>query len=138
MFRLSSKADYGLIFLSNLVPRDARDKPKSDSNRPVSVSSIAKKYKIPAKFLSQIALDLKKAGIISAKEGVSGGYRLIKKPAQIKLTDVLKVLDGDLVVGRCMEDDHECVCGAGDMFKDMKESMEKVIGKKTVADLVWS
>ncbi len=126
MFRLSQKADYGLILLSNL----------SKSKLPLSVSKVAKKHEIPTKFLSQIATELKKAGMIKAKEGATGGFTLAKKPKDIRLLDVLKLLDGELVEGKCFEDDHECTCGAGDMWKDVKEQLEATIGQKTVADLV--
>lgn len=126
MFRLSQKSDYGLILLSNLLK----------SKRLVSISSVAKKNKISPKFLSQVAGELKRAGIISSKEGVSGGYMLAKKPEQIKILDVLKTLDGELVVGECFEEDHECKCGAKKMWMEMKRDLEKSFGKKTVADLV--
>ena len=126
MFRLSTKADYGLILLSNL----------SRSKKLTSISSVAKKNKISAKFLSQIAADLKHAGILVSKEGMSGGYSLAKKPKDIKLLDVLQILDGELVEGKCFEEGHECICGAGDMWADMKEQINETLGKKTVADLV--
>ncbi|MEK9146772.1 MAG: Rrf2 family transcriptional regulator [Patescibacteria group bacterium] len=126
MFRLSTRADYGLILLSNLA----------HSNKLVSVSSVAKKNKISPKFLSQIAQELKRAGIITAKEGVSGGYTLAKDPKKINLLEVLKVLEGDLLVGECFEENHECVCGAEGMFAEMREQIEATIGRKTVADLV--
>jgi len=126
MFRLSQKADYGLILLSTL--RAAK--------KPISVSQIATKHKISPKFLAQIALDLKKAGYLISKEGVSGGYTLAKKANEIKILDILKSLDGELVEGKCFEDGHECSCGAGEMWGDVKRQMEETIGKKTVADLV--
>ena len=116
-----------MILLSSL--RQAQGKPSP-------ISKIAAKHKISSKFLSQIAQELKKAGILVSKEGVSGGYSLAKSAEQIKLLDVLKVLDGELVEGKCFEDDHECTCGAGEMWNEMKEQMEATIGKKTVADLV--
>lgn len=125
MFRLSQKADYGLILLSNLLK----------SKSPISVAQIAKKNQISTKFLSQIAGELKRAGMLTSREGVSGGYVLAKKPEQIKILDVLKTLDGELVEGKCFENEHECVCGAGDMWQDMKQQLEATIGKKTVADL---
>lgn len=126
MFRLSQKADYGLILLSNL----------SKSKTPLSVSKIATKNEIPAKFLSQIATELKRAGMIKSKEGVTGGFTLAKKATDIKLLDVLKLLDGELVVGECFEDDHECHCGGKAMWQDLKKQLEETIGSKTVADLV--
>lgn len=145
MFRLSTKADYGLILLSSVAKLHSRSEAKASAGshsgsvsggKFVSISSIAKKNQISPKFLSQIAQELKKAGILISKEGITGGYSLAKKADDIKLLDVLKVLDGELVEGKCFEDGHECVCGAGDMWVDMKEQMVATIDKKTVADLV--
>lgn len=126
MFRLSQKSDYGLILLSSI----ARAKSL------ISIATIARKHKLSSKFLSNIAQELKQAGILSAKEGVSGGYQLAKSAKQIKILDVLMALDGGLVKGDCFEDDHECECGAKEMWMEMKEQMEATIGKKTIADLV--
>lgn len=147
MFRLSTKADYGLILLSSLsrVQTHFRGEVEATTGlHPggvrelhsfVSIASIAKKNQISAKFLSQIASELKRAGILASKEGVSGGYILAKSADKIKILDVLKVLDGELVEGKCFEDGHECSCGAGDMWADVKAQMEETIGRKTVADL---
>lgn len=129
MFRLSTKADYGLILLSNLASRSARGKL-------IPVSKIATQNKISPKFLSQIAQELKVAGILASKEGVSGGYTLAKDPKKIKILDVLKVLDGDIVAGECFDDDHECHCGGKGMWMQMRDEMSELLGKKTVADLV--
>ncbi len=148
MFRLSQKSDYGLILLSSLssVQTHPRGEFKATSgshtggvqrlNQFVSIASIAKKNQISPKFLSQIAAELKNAGILTSREGKSGGYTLAKSANKIKLLDVLKVLDGELVEGKCFEEGHECACGAGDMWAEMKAQMEETIGKKTVADLV--
>lgn len=145
MFRLSQKADYGLILLSAIAKTHPRGEVRAASRlhpggvartKFVSIAQIAKKNQISTKFLSQIAGELKRAGVLSSKEGVSGGYVLAKSPEKIKILDVLKTLDGELVEGKCFEDDHECVCGAGEMWAEMREQMEETIGKKTVADLV--
>ncbi len=135
MFKLSQKSDYGLILLSHFASSSTKAT-DDKSSKYVSISVIANEKKLSPKFLSQIAAELKKAGILASREGKSGGYALAKSANEIKLLDVLKVLDGDLVEGKCFEDDHECVCGAKDMWVDMKAQLEETIGKKTVADLV--
>jgi len=126
MFRLSQRADYGLMLLSSLAR----------SKKLIPISAIAQKNQISPKFLSQVANELKKAGILSSKEGISGGYTLARESDEIKLLDVLKVLEGDLIEGKCFEEGHECTCGAGEMWQQMKKQMEATLGKKTVADLV--
>ena len=131
MFRLSQKADYGLILLSS-VAKAMEDK----SNHFISVSSVASKHKISSKFLSRVAQELKRAGILSAKEGVSGGYILSKNPKDIKILDILQILEGDLIEGKCFDENHECKCGARDIFIDFKKQMQATFGKKTVADLL--
>jgi len=165
MFRLSQKSDYGLMLLASLrgtgsvsgfsLPAGARSNSKHKSSgksvvdlravgnpssaatgKAISIASIAKKNKISAKFLAQVANELKKAGIVIAKEGANGGYTLAKPAKEIKVLDVLTVLDGGLVKGECFEDGHECTCGAKDMWLLMKGQMEETLGKKTVADLV--
>lgn len=145
MFRLSQKADYGLILLSAIAKIHPRGEVRATSRlhpggvagaKFVSIAQIAKKNQISTKFLSQIAGELKRAGILISKEGASGGYVLAKKADEIRILDVLKTLDGELVVGECFEEDHECHCGGKDIWMDMKKQLEETIGKKTVADLV--
>ena len=132
MFKLSQKADYGLILLSNL----ARSSAQQNQDKPTPISQIAKRNKISAKFLSQVAQDLKKAGILKAKEGVSGGYNLAKKPNEIKIMDVLEILEGRFFEGRCFEEEGRCICGAGKIWREIKNQVTATIGQKSVADLV--
>ena len=126
MFRLSQRADYGLMLLSSLAR----------SKKLIPISAIAQKNQISPKFLPQVANELKRAGILTSKEGIAGGYSLAKSAGEIKLLDVLKVLEGELIEGKCFEEGHECTCGAGEMWQQMKKQMEATLGKKTVADLV--
>jgi Rrf2 family protein len=141
MFKLSQKADYGLILLSSFAAHDAKamrakkaSEDKSSSYLPIA--NVAEDNQIPPKFLSQIATELKKAGILTSKEGKNGGYKLGKSADKIKILDVLSVLDGELVEGKCFEEGHECVCGAGEMWEEVRDQLAVTMGNKTVADLV--
>ena len=145
MFRLSQKTDYGLILLSSLAKLHSGSEAKavlSSHSRSVtkgqfvSIASVASRNKLSPKFLSQIARELKGAGILKSKEGVSGGYNLAKKPKKIKIIDVLNVLEGKFFEGRCFEEEGRCICGANIIWKDMKNQVEAVLGGKSVADLI--
>ncbi len=125
MFRLSQRADYGLILLSKLASKEGR----------FSIAQIARENKISPRFLSQIASELKKAGLISSKEGVSGGYTLAKKPDKIRLSQVLKILEGDLVEGKCFEKGHKCSCGADKVWQQLEREIYATVASKTVADI---
>ncbi len=63
---------------------------------------IAKRQHIPVEFLEQILLELKHAGLLASRRGVSGGYILIKPPHQITLGQVIRLLDGPLAPISCV------------------------------------
>ena len=61
---------------------------------PMLIALLAKKEHIPKKFLESILLDLKNNGILSSKKGKGGGYFLAKRPDQIKLGTLMRILEG--------------------------------------------
>lgn len=62
--------------------------------KPVQIGDLSQKEHIPVKFLEQILLSLKKAGLLRSKRGAGGGYQLDRPPAQISLGDILELVDG--------------------------------------------
>ena len=67
----------------------------------VHISEIAERQDIPVKFLEQVLLKLKKAGFVMSKKGPNGGYRLIKKPGEINLKQVLEGIGGPFAPIEC-------------------------------------
>ncbi len=82
----SAKAEYACVAMLELAARYA-------DPRPVQLSIIADKHGISDRFLVQILLDLKRAGLVDSVRGAAGGYTLGRKPEEISLYDVLKVVD---------------------------------------------
>ncbi|MGH7232899.1 MAG: RrF2 family transcriptional regulator, partial [Nitrospiraceae bacterium] len=64
---------------------------------PVQSKGIAKRQAIPIRFLEQVLLAMKKAGIVDSLRGAQGGYRLSKLPEEISLADIVEALDGSLM-----------------------------------------
>ena len=62
--------------------------------KPVRLRSIAQRHGIPSRFLVQILLQLKAAGLVQSTRGAAGGYRLARDPAQVTLRDVTQILYG--------------------------------------------
>jgi len=85
--RISAKAEYACLAVIALAKRNQGDPP-------VPIREIAEAEGISAKFLTQILLRLKGAGLVVSTRGSSGGYRLARPPEEISLIDVLKVVDG--------------------------------------------
>ena len=82
----SAKAEYACIAMLELAAR------YGDPN-PARLADVADKHGIPKRFLVQILLDLKRAGLVASTRGAAGGYALARSPDEVTLFDVLKVVD---------------------------------------------
>src|SRR5215467_9303381 len=92
--RLSKKSEYGLRALLELTLAYG----KTSLQR----HDIADRQHIPVEFLEQILLALKRAGLLTSRRGMKGGYSLIKSPEDITLGQVIRVLDGPLAPIGCV------------------------------------
>jgi Rrf2 family protein len=88
--KLSSKGRYGVRALFDIA--------FFNSGRPTQVKDIAERQGIPPRFLEQIFQDLKRARIVSSKRGPQGGYSLARKAEEIRLGDVVRALEGPVVL----------------------------------------
>ncbi|MBP9602001.1 MAG: Rrf2 family transcriptional regulator, partial [Lutibacter sp.] len=90
---LSKKTKYGLKALSYLA--------KKKQFEPVLISEISEAENISKKFLESILLILKKDGILSSKKGKGGGYFLVSHPKDIKLSTIIRLLEGPIAMLPC-------------------------------------
>src|SRR5476649_2902080 len=86
VMRLSAKAQYACVAMVDLACQ------YGDPN-PVHLKHIADKHGISQRFLVQILLQLKGAGLVDSTRGATGGYLLAKSPAQISLADIVHAID---------------------------------------------
>ena len=84
---ISAKLEYACIAVLELAAR-------FESNEPVRIRDIADAHGIPSRFLVQILLQLKGAGLVQSTRGATGGYWLAKSPEQISLAEVMAVIEG--------------------------------------------
>lgn len=83
---ISAKTEYACIAVLELATRH-------DSGEPVRIREIADAHGIPSRFLVQILLQLKSAGLVNSTRGASGGYQLARDPSEITLGEVMSVVD---------------------------------------------
>ncbi len=88
--RLPAKIEYAVKAVLELALR-------SESDRPVPLELIARTQQIPGKFLVQLLLRLKNAGVVETVRGVAGGYALAKHPSRITLADVFRAVDSQIL-----------------------------------------
>ncbi|HXX74640.1 MAG TPA: Rrf2 family transcriptional regulator [Nitrospiraceae bacterium] len=92
--KLSKKSEYGLRALLELTLAYG----KTSLQR----HDIADRQHIPVEFLEQILLALKRAGLLASRRGMKGGYQLIKRPEDITVGQVIRILDGPLAPISCV------------------------------------
>src|SRR6185369_17999141 len=86
---VSAKTEYACIAVLELAARHSRDEP-------VRIREIAEAHGVPSRFLVQILLQLKSAGLVQSIRGAAGGYQLAKEPDEITLLDVMTVVDAQM------------------------------------------
>ncbi|HLD70226.1 MAG TPA: Rrf2 family transcriptional regulator [Candidatus Omnitrophota bacterium] len=115
------------------------------SARPILISDLAKNGRIPKKFLELILLDLKNKRILDSKKGKGGGYLLAKRPDQIKLGEVLRILEGPLAplpclsvtaYRKCDECTNEATCNIRLIMKDIHDFQVRLLDNTTLQDMI--
>jgi len=110
----------------------------------IRIQDVASKENIPRRFLEQILNDLKTAGFVESRRGVSGGYRLARSPDQISLGEIVRHLEGDIGPVACANDTLQKHCSCPDaaccplrlVMREVRASMVKIFENTSIADLV--
>ncbi|MBM3402738.1 MAG: Rrf2 family transcriptional regulator [Bacteroidetes bacterium] len=112
---------------------------------PIQISRIAAEEHIPKKFLEQILLDLRNAGLLFSKKGSGGGYGLVKDPSEISVVQILRLTGGPVALlpcvslnfyQKCEECENEDTCGIRDAFVEVRDATLKILTETSIADLI--
>jgi len=136
--RLSKRGEYGLRAAIHLANAQ-----KHSPDLLVQIKDISVQEKIPIKYLEQILLALKNAGLLHSKMGVGGGYYLAKSPEHISLGQIIRVLDGPLAPIRCVSQmayepcgcPDEKTCGLRMVMGDVRDAIANILDQTTLADV---
>ncbi|NOQ44000.1 MAG: Rrf2 family transcriptional regulator, partial [Dehalococcoidia bacterium] len=107
---------------------------------PVQLKVIAQRQQISLHYLEHIVAPLIAAGLLRSTRGAYGGVSLGKPPQEIKLSEVIQVLEGSITPVECVDDPNVCsradVCATRDVWTDVKKAMAGVLESVTLQDLV--
>ncbi len=130
--KLSTRARYGTRALLDVALHYREG--------PVLLKDIAHRQEISLPYLEHLIAPLIVAGIIRSTRGARGGISLLKPPSEIKLSEVLDTLEGSIAPVGCISDPKVCSrsgsCAARDVWSELKEAMDGVLGSLTLQDLV--
>ncbi|WP_440133769.1 RrF2 family transcriptional regulator [Chitinophaga sancti] len=134
---LSKKTQYAFHALIHLA--------ENQDKGPILISEIAQEKNISIKFLENILLELKNAGILGSKKGKGGGYYLMKPPKEIALAKIIRLLDGAIALlpcvslnyyERCENCKDETVCGLNEVMSKVRDASLKILENKTLKDIL--
>ncbi len=134
--KLSKRSEYGLRALFDLAA--------SNHARPVPVQTLAKRNNIPHKFLEQIFLLLRNAGIVHSQAGANGGYTLGRPADAITLGEVIRILDGTIAPVSCVSQiayepctcPDENTCALRLAMQQVRDAIVAVVDHTTLADVI--
>jgi Rrf2 family protein len=132
---LTQKAQYAFRALTYLVNHYQQG--------PVLISDIAQKKHIPLKFLENILLQLKNAGILESKKGKGGGYYIKSDPAKTTIASIMRVVDGPIAMLPCVslyfyqkcKNCDERNCGLHGIMEEVRDASLNILERKTLAQL---
>ena len=134
---ISQRSRYALKALICLV--------RAGAGASLSTRLIASQENIPAAFLEQIMLDLKRAGFVRSRRGKDGGYFIDRDPAQLSLAQVLREIDGPVAplpclsktaYKRCEDCKVEQTCALRIVLAETYQAMLAVLEKRTLAEAI--
>ena len=137
--RLSKRGEYGLRAMITL----AEPAPKSDSPAMMQIRAISQREQISPKFLEQILLTLKNAGLLHSKMGIGGGYYLARPASEITLGQIFRVLDGPVAPIKCVSQmayepcgcPDEQACGLRLVMGDVRNAIADILDNTSLADV---
>jgi Rrf2 family cysteine metabolism transcriptional repressor len=107
---------------------------------PIELREIAKREDISLKYLEQVIVPLRTAGLVKSARGSKGGYSLAKHPSEIYLNDLVETLDGPLNLIECLGDPKVCQkvqsCITRDIWQEVSEAIDGVFRSVTLEDMV--
>jgi FeS assembly SUF system regulator len=129
MLKLTKKADYGLIALRHL----------GAARSSASAKDIADAYRIPLAMLSKILQSLARAGLLVSEQGTHGGYRLARDPRDITALEVIRTIDGPIILTHCFTEHANCdqsdLCPVREPLRKVHEGILRLLSSITILDM---
>lgn len=132
--KLTTRGHYGLMALAHLAI-------KFDQG-PIPLRVIASSENIPEQYLEQLFVDLRRAKLIVSIRGAKGGYKLARRPSEVRVGEAIRVLEGPIAPVDCLKDhepdccDKTSHCATKMVWERLKDSMVTVLDDLTLEDIV--
>lgn len=113
----------------------------SEDGKPLTTGTIAERQGISERYLDQIMIPLKRAGLVKSLRGAHGGYIIAKKAEDILAGDIIRALEGPIAPVDCVSENNpeDCkrsgICATKKLWSELRDSISKVLDSNTLYDL---
>ncbi len=130
--KLSTRSRYGTRMMLDLA--------QHYDEGPVQIGNIAKRQDISIKYLEQLIIPLKKSDYIKSVRGPRGGHMLAKHPDDITVGEIVRILEGDISLSRCIENPEVCnradTCLTREIWETATKAMYNELNAVTLSEMV--
>jgi len=140
MLKLTKKADYGLIAMRHLACQSKSGSGAGSGT--ASAKEIAERYRIPLPLLSKVLQTLVRNGLLVSEQGATGGYKLARDPHEITALEVIRSIDGPIILTQCFtehDEPTECdqseLCPVREPLRKVHEGILRLLSGITISDL---
>ena len=134
MLRLTKKADYSLIALKHFASL------QRETGEAVSAKQVSERCGIPLPVLSKLLQKLGKTGFLVSEYGTNGGYRLARDPRCISALEVIRAIDGPIVLADCFTEeaycDHSSRCTVWKPLRRIHEAILRLLESVSIQDML--
>lgn len=130
--KISARSRYATRILIDLA--------MNDPDAPIRTTSISERTGISVQFIEQILKSLKLAELVTSKRGATGGYHLNRRPEDISLGEIIRVMDGSILLTDCCEDARVCTrsgyCMTRDAWLRVSAVMANALDSLKLSDVI--
>jgi Rrf2 family protein len=126
LITITSKSRYAVQALAELARLGALP-----NGKPVPIAEIARRRDIPLQFLEQLFATLRRCGLLQSQRGVKGGYTFLRDPGEVRVLQVVELLDGEL--GADGDAGHQDASG---VWPTAVSALREVLASTSIADVV--
>ena len=130
--KLSSKARYATEAMVDLARH-------SDGGL-VLLRDVSERIVVSEGYLEQLLMPLKAGGLVRTARGANGGFALGRHRSEIRLSDILRVVEGSMAPAQCVDEPQACarsaMCPTREVWARMKEATDHVLESTTLQDLI--
>lgn len=130
--KLSTRCRYGIHAMFDLA--------QNAGSGPQTIRSIAERQLIPEQYLEQIIGVLRREGLVSSVRGAQGGYMLSRPPAEITIGQLVRLLEGPVLMADCIDDADACIrsgqCPSRLVWGRLTDCINRVVDSITLQDML--